>query len=93
MMTDYGKWNAIASALGDSSDDDDDPRGGSMGRGGAAAGRVGSGVRPSLGEHGHPLASSAAPPIASMPKPEEGGDEFELVRWHCVSLLKIKAAR
>lgn len=93
-MTDYGKWDAIASALGDSSDDDEDPRGQRIGRGGgAASGAARSGIRPSLNHHAPPLASSAAPPMASMLKPEEGGDEFELVRWHCVSLLQSRGAR
>ena len=93
-MTDYGKWDAIASALGDSSDDDDDPRGQRIGGGGvAASGAARSGIRPSLNHHAHPLASSAASPMASMLKPEEGGDEFELVRWHCVSLLQSRGAR
>jgi hypothetical protein len=93
-MTDYGKWDAIASALGESSDDDEDPRGQRIGRGGGgASGAARSGILPPLDHHGRPLASSAAPPMASMTKPEEGGDEFELVRWHCVSLLQSRGAR
>lgn len=95
-MTDYGKWDAIASSLNDSSDEEEDPDSG--GGRGAGGGQGGLGNRPPQHSHQSPghkaqTASAAASPMASLPMPREAGEEFELVRWHCVSLLQNRAAR